>query len=272
MKKKTFVDWLYTTAPGRMTLQVLLHSGALKLGEKIARSGISKPFVGRYIRKNHIDMRDFKGQQYDSFQEFFSRKREDVPVDMEPTHLISPCDGYMSAYKIKSNSTFKIKGSLYKVTDLVKDKKIAKEFIGGDCVVLRLCASDYHHYCFIDNGFQEKNHFVKGVLHSVQPIACESVPVYRLNRRMWTILDTDNFGKVAQIEIGALLVGGIVNDSENVIMRRGKDMGHFELIGSTIVLLFKKDTIDILPEYLKQMKGEREVRVLQGQHIGNKHA
>lgn len=60
------------------------------------------------------------------------------------------------------------------------------------------------------------------------------------NRRMWTILDTVNFGKVAQIEIGALLVGGIVNDHENVMMRKGAEMGHFELIGSTIVLLFKK--------------------------------
>lgn len=67
-----------------------------------------------------------------------------------------------------------------------------------------------------------------------------NAPVYRQNRRMWTILDTVNFGKVAQIEIGALLVGGIVNDHENVMMRKGAEMGHFELIGSTIVLLFKK--------------------------------
>lgn len=31
MAKKSFVDWLYTTAPGRVTLKVLLHTGALKL-------------------------------------------------------------------------------------------------------------------------------------------------------------------------------------------------------------------------------------------------
>ena len=74
-------------------------------------------------------------------------------------------------------------------------------------MVVRLCANDYHHYCYIDDGFQGRNHFVKGLLHSVQPIALENAPVYRQNRRMWTILDTVNFGKVAQIEIGALLVG-----------------------------------------------------------------
>ena len=38
MAKKSFVDWLYTTAPGRVTLKVLLHTGALKLGEIVARS------------------------------------------------------------------------------------------------------------------------------------------------------------------------------------------------------------------------------------------
>ena len=233
MAKKSFVDWLYTTAPGRMTLKVLLYTGALKLGEMVARSQLSKPFISRYIKNNNIDMSDFKGQKYNSFH---------------------------------------IKGSWYKVTDLVTDKKIAKEFVGGDCVILRLCANDYHHYCYIDDGFQGRNHFVKGLLHSVQPIALENAPVYRQNRRMWTILDTVNFGKVAQIEIGALLVGGIVNDHENVMMRKGAEMGHFELIGSTIVLLFKKGHIDLLPEIKECIKGDKEVRVIQGQHIANRTA
>ena len=29
MAKKSFVDWLYTTAPGRVTLKVLLHTRTL---------------------------------------------------------------------------------------------------------------------------------------------------------------------------------------------------------------------------------------------------
>ena len=104
-------------------------------------------------------------------------------------------------------------------------------------MILRLCANDYHHYCYIDDGFQGRNHFVKGLLHSVQPIALENAPVYRQNRRMWTILDTVNFGKVAQIEIGALL---------------------------------KKGHIDLLPEIKECIKGDKEVRVIQGQHIANR--
>lgn len=270
MKNKSFVDWLYTTVPGRMTLKLLLYTGVLKIGEKLARSILSKPFIGRYIKKNNIDMSDFRGQTYKSFQDFFSRQRKDKAVDDTPGHLISPCDGYLSAYKIKSNTSFRIKNSIYKVEDLVTDKKLAKEFADGDCVILRLCADDYHHYCYIDDAYVGKNHFVKGVLHSVQPIACESVPVYRLNRRVWTILDTKNFGRVAQIEIGALLVGGIVNDHENIFVKKGKEMGHFELIGSTIVLLFKKGQIELLDDIKNNIKGDKEYRVIQGQHIANK--
>ena len=69
-----------------------------------------------------------------------------------------------------------------------------------------------------------------------------------------------------------LLVGGIVNDHENVMMRKGAEMGHFELIGSTIVLLFKKGHIDLLPEIKECIKGDKEVRVIQGQHIANRTA
>ena len=53
-------------------------------------------------------------------------------------------------------------------------------------------------------------------------------------------------------------------------MRKGKDMGHFELIGSTIVLLFEKDAIELLPQVKKAIAGDKEMRVLQGQHIGNR--
>lgn len=84
------------------------------------------------------------------------------------------------------------------------------------------------------------------------------------------MLETNNFGEVAQIEIGAVLVGGIVNNSENVLMKRGQDMGRFELIGSTIVLLFEKGKIELIPEILDNIKGDKEFRVVQGQHIANK--
>ena len=132
--------------------------------------------------------------------------------------------------------------------------------------MLRLCPSDYHHYCYIDDGFQGENHFIPGVLHSVQPIACEKYPVFALNRRSWTLLHTDHFGPVVQTEIGALVVGGIVNLRENQSVRRGEEKGYFELAGSTITLLFQKGRIRLKPELLAALECG-EVQVRQGQWI-----
>ena len=44
-------------------------------------------------------------------------------------------------------------------------------------------------------------------MHCVRPIAMEKYPVYVQNTREYTLIDTENFGQVVQMEIGALLVG-----------------------------------------------------------------
>ena len=148
------------------------------------------------------------------------------------------------------------------------DRALANNYKGGTCLVFRLCASDYHHYCYIDDGYQGRNHYIQGVLHSVQPIACATYPVFTLNRRCWCLMATEHFGPVVQTEIGALIVGWIANTRENTRFLRGMEKGHFELAGSTIVLLFEPGRIRLLPELEAHTAADREVRVEQGIWIG----
>jgi len=175
----------------------------------------------------------------------------------------------MSVFEIDQQSCFSIKNSHYALRDFLQDEELAKNYIGGDCVIFRLCASDYHHYCYIDNGYQGENHFIEGALHSVQPIACEKYPVYVKNRRSWCLLETENFGNVVQCEIGALIVGGIANEKENAHFSKGEEKGHFELAGSTIVLLFEKGKIKLKEELVKKLSESSEVKVALGEWIGN---
>ena len=79
---------------------------------------------------------------------------------------------------------------------------------------------------------------------------------------------TEHFGPVVQTEVGALLVGGIVNEMENTFITKGMEMGHFELAGSTIVLLFQKDRISLLPEIRDKLDSGKEFRVELGKQIG----
>jgi phosphatidylserine decarboxylase len=199
------------------------------------------------------------------------RTRPAQDMDMKKGHLISPCDGWLSAYAIQNDSSFLIKNSFYCLRDLLQDEELSKSYIGGVCLIFRLCASDYHHYCYIDDGYQGKNNYIPGMLHSVQPIACETYPVYTLNRRSWTLMVTEHFGPVVQTEVGALIVGGIVNERENSRFQKGMEKGHFELSGSTIVLLFQKDRICLLPHIVEHLVDNSEIRVKQGMWIGNQN-
>ncbi len=264
------VNFLYKNAFGRFILKIIMKSHMDRIAVWFLRSSLSKPSIKGYVKKNNIPLTLEEIKQFKSFREFFLRSRDDLTVDMEPNHLISPCDGWLSYFKIDQNSRFSIKNSLYGIEDLINDPNIAKEFVGGDCLIFRLCASDYHHYCYIDNGKIGTNNYIEGELHSVQPIACETYPVFTLNRRSWAMLKTENFGDVIQTEIGALVVGGIVNHHENADFKRGEEKGNFDLCGSTIVMLFKKDMVELLPEISEDLKINDEYRVNLGMYIGNK--
>ena len=262
------VKYLYGTAPGRLLIKSIQKTHFDRVIIRYLKSGLSRPYLALYRKNNDIPYTD-ESERFHSFEEFFSRKRDLGEIDREPSHLISPCDALLSAYPISRDSVFAIKGSYYQIRDFLEDETLANTFDGGTCLVFRLCPSDYHYYIYIDDGYQGKNHFIPGILHSVQPIACSTYPVYTLNRRSWCLMETKNFGPVVQTEIGALVVGGINNYYEDIAITRGMEKGRFELAGSTIVLLFEKDRIELLPELTEKMTGDREVRIEMGQHIGN---
>lgn len=258
---------MYGTMFGRMLLKAIMTTHADRVMVRFLRSPLSKPLIPYYVKKHDIpvDSRDIG--KYGSFGDFFARKSNDVILDCVPEHLISPCDGWLSVCSIDGDSVFRIKGSDYRICDFFQSKVFADRYLGGKCLIFRLCASDYHHYCYIDNGWQGANHYIPGKLHSVQQAALEKYPVFALNRRSWCVLETENFGQVIQTEIGALVVGGIRNGKSNDFFSKGEEKGYFELAGSTIVLMFEPGRISLLPEY-ECGTSDKEVRVMMGNYIG----
>lgn len=262
------VRFLYGTAAGRLLLKLILKTRADRLMVRFLRSPCSRPVIGWYAGRHNILLGEAQKKSFRSFQDFFARARPETEIDGAPGHLISPCDGWLSAYPIRENSSFSIKGSRYRLEDLLQDRELAEQYRDGDCLIFRLCASDYHRYCYIDDGYQGENHTIPGTLHSVQPIACETYPVYTLNRRCWTLMSTEHFGPVVQTEVGALIVGGISNERQNARFLKGMEKGHFELAGSSIVLLFQKGRIRLHSALSEALADGREFRVEQGMWIG----
>ncbi len=265
------VDFLYTNAPGRLLMKVLQKVRAFVVLAWFLKTPVSKLMVPNYIKKNNIDMTPFAGQKYRSFAEFFGRTKEVYEYERDADVLISPCDGLLSIYPIKEDLVIPMKGSWYTVNDLIPEKETAELFKDGLCMVFRLQARDYHHFCMFDDAKLSNTHYIPGQLHSVQPIACDTVPVFRLNRRWWTLLETAHFGTAAQIEVGAMSVGGVTFVKENGELKRGEEMGNFELAGSTIIVLLDASVsqrLHLHEAYKAAVGGNVEVPVTMGQGVG----
>lgn len=263
---------LYRTIGGRFILKFLTAPIISKAAGIFMDSPLSIPLIKPFIEKNNIDMKQYLDNKFSSYNEFFTRKIKPQlrPVDKIPHHLISPCDSKLTAYKIDSDSIFKIKDSYYRISDLVQSKKLAERYRGGYCLIFRLCVDDYHRYCYIDNGRKGENHFISGVLHTVCPIALENYNIYKQNSREFTVLHTENFGDVVQVEVGAMLVGRICNRHSAYNFHRGEEKGKFEFGGSTIVMLFEKNRIEPDSDILENSADGIETVVKYGSKIGEK--
>lgn len=269
-KQNELLKKLYDTAYGRCLLKVLTLPAVSKAAGLYMDSPLSKPLIAPFIRKNGIDTSQYIMRDFRSYNQFFTRriKPEKRPIDRVPSHLISPCDSKLSVYRIGSGSVFAIKGSHYRVCDLLKNSFLARRFEGGYCCIFRLEVDDYHRYCYIDSGRKSDNVFIAGELHTVNPIAMKRYNIYKRNSREYTVLHTDNFGDVAQIEVGAMLVGRICNRHGVHEFVRGEEKGRFEFGGSTIVLLFERDAIVPDPDLLKNTAEGFETVVKYGEKIG----
>lgn len=266
------LKFLYNTVPGRAVLKVITSPTISKIGGAYMDSKLSTIHIKGFIKNNNIDMSQYEKAKYESFNEFFTRKilPEKRPVCKDEDALISPCDGRLSAYHIDSNSQFYIKKSRYSIQDLLQGSKAAVDYNGGICLILRLCVDDYHRYGNIDDGVILENKYIRGKLHTVRPIAVNRYSVFVQNSREYTIIKTKNFGRVAQIEVGALMIGKIKNHSKSGSVIKGTEKGMFLYGGSTIVLLFEKDTVSIPEKYFEETENDREVIVKYGSKIGGR--
>ena len=164
---------------------------------------------------------------------------------------------------------FPIKQSHYTVSSLLRNEKIAKHYQDGYCLVFRLCVDHYHRYCYVDSGKKSRNIHLPGIFHTVRPVALDQLPVYTENSREYTVIKTDTFGPVVQMEVGAMLVGRIVNYKEAGMVFRGEEKGMFQYGGSTIVLLVKKDRVKIRQDVLERSRHGIETPVRMGEVIGH---
>lgn len=260
--EKSFgLAFLYNSLLGRLLLKLITNKIITKIYACYMNSKLSLLKVNKFIKKNKINMDDYEDKKYLSFNDFFIRKIK-VGKRTIDDGLICVCDSKLSVYEIDDKSLFNIKNSLYTLEELVGEKVSNYKY----ALVFRLCVDDYHHYIFPDDGKVLKTKFISGKFHTVRPIAQKRYKVFKENSRSITFLDCENLGKVCYIEVGAMMVGKIVN--ENVkFFKKGEEKGHFEFGGSTVIMLLE-DKVKISKILFDNTKNDIETIVKLGNKIG----
>lgn len=254
--------FLYGNAFGRVLLKLAVSPLTSRIYGRIKSTRRSASKIPGFVEEYGIDMSDYEDREYTSFNDFFSRKLKPGKRPLGEG-FISPADSKLLVYDIKDELL--IKGRTYKVSELTGRED--EDFEGGHALVFRLCMDDCHRFCYPAKGKCLSRNVIKGKLHTVSPIS-KDYKIYKENTRNVSILETEDYGKIAFIEVGAILVGRIVDNGDD-FFEKGQEKGYFEIGGSTIVVLTAPN-IKIDEDILEQSRKGIETIVRYGERIGER--
>jgi len=165
---------------------------------------------------------------------------------------------------------FQAKCHDYTATALVGgDSALAALFRDGHFATLYLSPKDYHRIHMPCSGRLQRMIHVPGALFSVNPTTARGVPgLFARNERVVCVFETDDGTPFVMVLVGATIVGsmatvwhGVVNPPRpgrlrewdytglDIALRQGDEMGRF-LLGSTVVLLFPKNTLRLRTDWV----------------------
>lgn len=247
-------------------------------------TGLIRWFVDKYgVNMDEAVNPDI--ESYTSFNEFFTRPLREGVRPLADADFICPVDGAISQFgEIEDHQIFQAKGHKFTTTQLVGgDASLAAHFQHGSFANLYLSPKDYHRLHMPCDGRLTRMIYVPGALFSVNPTTARGIPgLFARNERVVCVFESAEHGPFVMTLVGATIVGsmatvwhGVVNpprqakvcewryDEENIVLKKGEEMGRF-LLGSTIVMLFKPDTI----KFNQDWAPERGIRL--GEMMGNR--
>ena len=268
--EKASARFLYRTLPGRMLLWAVVRPWVSRLAGWLLDRRLSAGLIPPFVRKSGIVAEDYEPGPYATFNSFFCRhiRAEKRPVDRDENALIAPCDASLSVYPIDDEACFTVKDTPYTMETLTRSKELAEKYRGGWLCLFRLGVGDYHRYVFPADGVPAAGERIPGVLHTVHPVAAAARPIYKENTREYMALHTEVFGDLLMMEVGALLVGKIVNGPLPEKAVRGAEKGYFAYGGSTIILCTEKGRFIPDGEFLTNTAEGYETIVRMGETIG----
>ena len=263
---------------------VLPHRALSSLARSLAystRPGTKQWLIDTVTRKFGVDLSEAAESDptaYPSFNAFFTRalKPGARVADPDPRALLMPADGRISQCgDIVDGRIFQAKGQSFTAAELLGSEADAAPFADGSYATVYLSPRDYHRVHMPWTGTLRETVHVPGRLFSVGTDAVASVPrLFARNERLVCHFDTD-FGPMASVMVGALLVSGVETvwsgieipaygdritrkdyRGKGIVLERFAEMARFNY-GSTVIVLLPKGVATLDPA----LKAESPVRL-----------
>ena len=279
-----FIKFLYCSVAGKKIGSVFTNKFFSKAYGALQDLPSSHRKVKPFIEKFNIPIQDYEAgsrpsldssDSYRSFNEFFIRKFKlgKRSFVSEPNRMAAFAEArYVGFDSIDEKSVYPVKGQYLLAKDLIGNDQISKVFEGGPLLIARLCPVDYHRYHYPDNGKIIDHYPVPGAFDSVNPLALKyKNQIFIKNERYVSILQTENFGRIAYIEVGAICVGKIVQTHRwNKPFLRGEEKGYFLFGGSTVIIVGEKGAWKPSADIVQNTKNGIETYLHLGQEVATK--
>jgi phosphatidylserine decarboxylase len=245
------VIWLYRTNLGKIFQRILSTALISQIYGIFQDMYTSHLKIVSFVKEFNLDLNDFIPEEgrssndpYSTFNQFFIRKFKAGKRSFAKEKNIMPafCEARYFGYdKTGPEIKIPVKGKFLNSKSLLAHDDWAEVFDQGPLLLARLCPVDYHRYHFPDNGRIIESFALHGKYHSVNPVALKERPdIFSTNERHVTIIETENFGRLAYIEVGAMCVGKIVQSYPDINFKRGDEKGYFLFGGSTVIVIGEK--------------------------------
>jgi len=248
-------------------------------------SFVARPFARgpQFLAAAGIDVRECveAPEDLDTLAKLFERKIrywECRPLPARPDAVVSPADARMVSGSLGDSPLISIKGKFFQLAELLGHRlRHSERFKGGEAAVFRLTPDKYHYNHAPVSGAVVDHYEIDGAMHSCNPgaVVATLTPLSK-NRRSVTLIDTDRpggtrVGLVAMVEVGALMIGDIVQcysehryDSPRAMvpglwLERGAPKSRYRPGGSTDVLLFEPNRIEFNAD-LRENQRRADVR------------
>ena len=270
-----YLRWTYATAAGRLALWALVKRSVFSqwYGWRMDRP-VSQSKVLPFISEFGLDPAEFadRPEEYRSFNDFFSRRLrpEARPIDSQAISLVFPVDGrHLCIPDLSATDGLFVKGQMFDLSELLNDDELTEQFRSGALLLSRLCPTDYHRFHFPADGTPGDVRLINGPLYSVNPIALRwNIRILAQNKRTITIMDTEDFGRVLLLEIGATNVGSIHQTyNPKTPVSKGDEKGFFRFGGSSTVTIFEPGRIRFDEDLVHHSSEHRELYARMGDRM-----